>query len=111
MVISNRSVITTFYQDVNADGWTAIFHSSQGNEAQTTARETEIGSDVIANNIIVYTAFKPYEGGVEFKQVVCFDPAGMMPGFIKTAICTRMADGLQILVGYLKDGTIPEPIF
>ncbi len=67
MVISNRSVITTFYQNVDAEGWTSIFHSSQGNEAQTTAREAEIGSDVIANNIIVYTAFKPYEGGVEFK--------------------------------------------
>ena len=28
MVISNRSVITTFYHNVDAEGWTAIFHSS-----------------------------------------------------------------------------------
>ena len=75
------------------------------------ANSDGIGWDVIANNIITYTAYKPYEGGVELKQVMSFDPAGMIPGFIKTAMSTRMANGLQILVDYLKNGTVPEPMF
>ena len=28
MIMSNRSIVTCFYEDVSADGWTAVFHSS-----------------------------------------------------------------------------------
>ena len=32
LVISNRSIITTFYEVEREDGWRALFHSSLGNE-------------------------------------------------------------------------------
>ena len=44
---------------------------------------------------------KPYDGGIEFKQAIAMDPAGMIPGFIKTKMAGRMANGLQIMVDYL----------
>ena len=38
MLISNRSVISALYKETKEDGSVCVFHSSQGNEAQTTAR-------------------------------------------------------------------------
>ena len=113
MILSNRSVITCFYREKTADGFDAIFHSSQGNEAQTEANAAAIGSDVIAINEITYTAWKPLEdgSGFELKQVMCFDPAGMIPGMIKNAMAGRMANGLQLMIDYLQNGTVPPPAF
>ena len=111
MVISNRSLITCYYHVELADGFTAVLHSSEGNEAQVAANTAEIGSNVIANNQITMTAYKPYDGGIEFKQVSCMDPAGMIPQFIKNAMAGRMANALLLIVDYLKDGTVPEPLF
>mmetsp|Transcript_13213 Transcript_13213/g.16792 ORF Transcript_13213/g.16792 Transcript_13213/m.16792 type:complete len:217 (-) Transcript_13213:107-757(-) len=110
MIISNRSIITCIYQGETSDGYQAFFHSSQGNEEQATANAEAIGSDVIANNAITMTCYKPCEGGMELKQLLCMDPAGMIPGFIKNAMASRMANGLMLMVDYLKDGTIPAPI-
>ena len=65
----------------------------------------------MANNIIVYVSWKPYDGGIEIQQLLCMDPAGMIPGMIKTAMSGRMAKALKLTVDYLKNGTIPEPVF
>ena len=61
-----------------------FMHSSQGNEAATQARQTEIGSDVIANFVIAYWKFTPIEGGFQIQQAQCMDPAGMILGSIRT---------------------------
>ena len=50
----SRSVISALYKETKEDGSVCVFHSSQGNEAQTTARAAEIGSDEIANMVIAY---------------------------------------------------------
>ena len=54
MIMSNRSIISALYKETKEDGSVCVFHSSQGNEAQTTARAAEIGSDEIANMVIAY---------------------------------------------------------
>ena len=56
-------------------------------------------------------AWKPYDGGMELTHIVKMDPAGSIPGFIKNKAAARMQNSLQFIVGYVKDGTIPEPIF
>ena len=38
MIISNRSIITCFYEQEREDGWRTLFHSSQGNEQIVAAR-------------------------------------------------------------------------
>ena len=111
MLISNRSTLTTFYNHTKEDGTQVIFHSSQGNEELIAANAGQIGSDVITNNVITYMSWKPYEGGMELTHVVQMDPNGMIPAFIKNKAATRMANTLQVIVNYVRDGTIPEPIF
>ena len=110
-IISNRSIIVTYYRHEMEDGTKLFMSSSQGNEEIVASRQEQIGSDVVANNIIVYVSWKPYDGGIEIQQLLCMDPAGMIPGMIKTAMSGRMAKALKLTVDYLKNGTIPEPVF
>ena len=111
MVISNRSIITVFYNWDLEDGTKCIMHSSQGNEALAESIADKIGSNVIGNNICTKTTFKPSGSGVEITMLVSLDPAGMLPGFIKNAAATRLANAAIIMADYLRDGTIPQPIF
>ena len=55
-------------------------------------RRPFIGKDVIANNLVTYTSAIPYEGGHEMKYVISMDIAGMIPGFIKNKIATKLAN-------------------
>lgn len=65
MMISNRSILTCFYEHLTSEGYRVVLHSSQGNEDLVESRRHHIGKDVVANNIITYMASKPYEGGME----------------------------------------------
>ena len=94
MVISNRSIVTTFYEHTKEDGTKLIFHSSRGNEEIAAANADKIGKDVVGNNVITHMSFKPYEGGIELQQCVQMDPAGSIPSFIKNKMAKRMANGL-----------------
>ena len=111
LVISNRSIITCFYEAEKEDGTKIIFHSSRGNEEIAAANAAKIGKDVIGNNAITYMSWKPYEGGIELQNLTEMDPCGSIPDFIKKKMAKRMANGLQILVDYLQTGAKPEPIF
>jgi len=61
--------------------------------------------------IVAFWSFKPIEGGVEIKLCQSFDPAGMIPGFLKTKMAKRLANAPQLMVDYLKNGTVPEAAF
>ena len=111
MILANRSLIIAIYHAETSDGFKAIFTSSQGNEAQTEACAEKIGSDVVGNNIVNFLAYKPFDGGIELKNVMAMDPAGMIPGFVKGRIGGRMANVLMLIVDYLRDGVVAEPLF
>ena len=55
--------------------------------------------------------FKPSGSGVEITLLCSMDPAGMLPGFLKNMIATRLANAGLIMTDYLRDGTVPEPMF
>ena len=55
--------------------------------------------------------FKEYEGGMELSHVVKMDVAGSIPGFVKNKAAARLANTLQVIVGYIRDGIVPAPIF
>ena len=48
MFISNRTIISTFYDATDSDGSPIVIASSRGNEKIVEARKDEIGSDVVA---------------------------------------------------------------
>ena len=111
LVISNRSIVTCFYEIEKEDGTKIIMHSSRGNEEIVAANAAKIGKDVVGNMAITYMSWKPYEGGIELQNIVMMDPAGSIPDFLKKKMAKRMANGLDILVKYLQTGEKPEPIF
>ena len=57
------------------------------------------------------TKYKPFDGGVEIHMMACFDPAGLMPGFVKDRIASYMGNMGLLLVDYLMNGAVPEPIW
>ena len=61
--------------------------------------------------IVTYMASKPYEGGMELNQVIAMDVAGMIPGFVKTKIATRLSNVGLHLADYIMHGTIPPKAF
>ena len=111
VMISNRSIVTCFYDAEKEDGTKIKMHSSRGNDEIARANAAKIGKDVIGNMGITYMSWKPYEGGIELQNLVEMDPAGSIPGFIKTKMAKRMANGLLVLVDYLQTGNKPEPLF
>merc|ERR1712060_478990 len=111
LVLSNRSVITTFYRPECADGYQCLMHSSRGNDEIAAANADKIGSDVIANNHIVHVTWKAYEGGMEINMVQKMDLAGSIPTMFVNKMSGRLANALQLLVDYLQNGTVPEPLF
>ena len=111
MVLSNRSVITVYYETEEEDGTQVVFHSSKGNEAIAESIAEQVGSNVIAENRVTMLKYKPFDGGVEIHMMACFDPAGLIPGFVKNRIASYMGNMGLMLVDYLMNGTVPEPIF
>ena len=111
LVISNRSLVTTFYRCESADGHNIIMNSSQGNESFVEARRDQIGRDVLATQHIGYISYKPYEGGIELRNLQCMDPAGLIPDFIKKSMGKRQARVLVHSVEYLVNGTVPPAPF
>ena len=66
MMISNRSIVTSFYSQENEDGSMILINSSQGNEAIIAEQKALIGKNVVANAIITYTKGEFYDGGCNF---------------------------------------------
>ena len=67
MFVSNRSTLTTFYEQAREDGWECKLHSSKGNEALCETNSGQIDGDVITNNALTYMAWKPFEGGYDIQ--------------------------------------------
>ena len=111
MMISNRSVVSCLYREEREGGEKLMFHSSEGNDEVVAGRATQIGSDVVANMIFAYWSFKPIEGGLQITMAQSMDPAGMIPGFIKTKMAKRGTSAPQLLIDYLVNGTVPESVF
>ena len=86
LILSNRSIVTTFYETTAEDGSIIVMHSSQGNEAIYEKLKDKIKKDVIAKIILVYTKAKFYEGGTEFFWISGVDVAGSIPDFVKSKI-------------------------
>ena len=111
MVLSNRSIYTSFYEKEEEDGSLILINSSQGNESIADANKALAKKDVIANAIITYTKGEFHENGCKLTQVISMNVGGMIPNFIQKKIAKRLADTTKHLVAYLLHGTIPEGIF
>ena len=101
MVISNRSIVTCYYEAQKEDGTRIIMNSSRGNEEIQAANADKIGKDVVANITLNYVSMKAYDGGIELCQINQSDPNGSIPGFMKSKMAKNKAKMLLNLVNYL----------
>ena len=107
MMITNRSIVSCFYEHQREDGWKVLLHSSQGNDHIVAANKSAIGKDVVADMVITYYAWRPYEGGLEIWHINKMNPAGSIPDFLKNKMAKRMANGVLNLVNFIKTGAKP----
>lgn len=66
MMISNRSIISLYYNYDKPDGSFVSVNSSRGTDAIVKQQRDKIKRNVVANNIMQYTKLTPRDGGCDF---------------------------------------------
>ena len=109
--ISDNTVLSTVlcrYEGEIADGFQAVFISSQGNEAQFAAHQGTFGTDEVVQCHLMLTCYKPYQNGIELKQIINIEKIdGKVSKDFSQQLLERMANDLIVLVDYLMGGTLP----
>ena len=105
-MVSNRSIIQTFFEERKADGTVIFMATSTGNEALVTKYVKEVGKDVVSTCLISYLECKPIESADGKKvcymtMILNIDVAGSLPDFVKKAIGEAQAKGLDQVVEYI----------
>ena len=81
--------------------------SSKGNEALVAANKALIGKNVVANVIIQFFKYIPYEEGFDIVSVCCADTAGSIPDFIKNREAMKNANGPVNASNFMLTGALP----
>ena len=86
--ISDRFFITCEYHIYKDDGEIIAIQSSRGNEYYYEKYRDQIGKCEVANHVVSMTKMKPNpeDGSCFMSQVICVDPAGLLPDFVKKII-------------------------
>ena len=105
--MSNRSTITRSFRIVES-GVLTVVGSSRGTEAHVAANQKAIGKDVLANLIISFARYTPFEGGIDIVTVMCSDPSGSIPDAMKNKAATRNAQQPVNLANFMLTGAIPS---
>lgn len=105
MVVSNRCVFNTVYDiEMLENGGYIHLTTSKGNKAIEAANTALIGKDVLSNSFMTYNKVEPIVDGtgVTITSVMCVDPAGALPDFIKAKIATQNSDTTEKMVKHLR---------
>ena len=111
-LISNRFMISCLYHVERDNGDFISIQSSRGNEHYYQKYRAQIGKDEVANHVISMTKMSPNpeDGSALLSQVICVDPRGAIPDFVKKAVAKAQAMNAYNLIEYLKHGTIPPQL-
>ena len=103
VVVSNRCAINTIYQIDQEDGGFLHFTTSKGTGQIASDNAALIGKDVLSNCVLTYTKVeKVSEGRIRATQVICVDPAGDIPQWMKKKIAKSNADGMANTIKHLR---------
>ena len=103
MVVSNRCVFSAnFCIDLEGGGMIQI-STSKGMEKIIEQSAAKIGKDVLSNTIFSYIKFEPKAtGGVTITAIICVDPAGSIPDFVKDKIAAANSDTTIKMIAHLR---------
>ena len=66
-------------------------------------QQTElIGKDVLVNTTLTYHKLEQTESGVNITAVLCIDPAGSLPTFIKRSIAADNSKVTEAMVKHIR---------
>ena len=105
--MSNRSTVTRSIR-FEESGVLTVLGSSKGCEAHVAACAKEIGKNVLANLILSFARYTPYEGGMDIVTIMCSDPAGSIPDAMKNKQATRNAQQPVNLANFMLTGASPS---
>ena len=62
------------------------------------------GDDVMSHVVLTYLKIEPnvYGTGCHVTSVLCVDPAGSLPDFVKNQIAASNSDSTEALISYLR---------
>ena len=75
--------------------------TSEGMQEVAESEFVRVGKDVLSNTKIAYSKVEGCEGGVLLTSVVCVDPAGSLPDFVKIQIAKQNSEGAERMVKHL----------
>lgn len=104
-LISDRCCFETLYDAVETPtGGLVHVTSSKGNKRIDEANEALIGRDVLMEDIFNYHRIDPcpYGKGVNVSSVICVDPCGGLPNFVKSQLASECAKSVEITIAYLR---------
>ena len=103
-MVSNRSIIQTFFEERQPDGTVTFLATSTGNQELETKYAKLIGKDVIAQCFISYLQCKPIKDTQNsyLKYILSIDVAGSLPDFVKKAIGEEQTKGLDNIVNFVR---------
>ena len=88
MMVSNRCCFMCMYSMDLENGGLVLLSTSKGMKPIEQANVALQGKDVLSHTVLTYQKFEPLEdgSGCKVSAVVCVDPAGSLPDFVKNKI-------------------------
>ena len=104
MMVSNRCCFMCMYNIDLPNGGIIVLSTSKGMKAIEQANVALQGKDVLSHTVLTYQKFEPCEdgSGVQVSAVVCVDPSGSLPDFVKTKIASQNGNSTENLVKHLR---------
>lgn len=103
--LSKRSTIAVQYMRNDDESFNAMI-SSKGTEALVKENAKLIGKNVLARTIINFERYIPFEGGYDIVTVVCTDPAGSIPDFLKKKKADKDASYPLTIANFMLTGAV-----
>ena len=103
MMVSNRVSLFSVYE-WEEDGAYCQLSTSRGNEKYAEEHPDLVGKNVLCDVLVTYVKFSPKAdgSGVDCVAVICVDPAGSLPDFVKNQIAKSNGDNTVKLVKRLQ---------
>ena len=87
---NRKAFVTKYVVDKTAEGGSYTYcWSGKGNDEYFTKYKDKVNKGVHANMIINLSRFEQAEGGLNQVSVMCVDPAGSIPEFLKKWIAKK----------------------
>ena len=104
MMVSNRASIGVVYLIDGPDGSHIQVTTTRGCESIVEANQALIGEDVVSNTPVSYMKLTNCAdgSGVMVEQIVCVDPAGDLPDWVKKQIAKSNSDMLEKAVDLMR---------